>query len=251
MISKIKRNSWLQDIRMGEYAVGAVRWILILGAVLYLFYESLVPAVFLIPLSWIYVREWLEDTAKKKEEEFRNQFRDSIQAMASALKAGYSVENAIREVNRELAPMYGEDTRIRREYKIMAGQLEMNVPAEQVLREFAERAGQEDVESFVHVFAAAKKSGGDSIAIIRNSVKIISEKIDTEKEIQTMLAAKKLEFDLMCVIPFGIILYMKLTFREFIGILYGNLTGAAVMSYCLLLYLAAYRLGKKIIKIEV
>ncbi len=61
---------------MGEYAAGAVRWILILGAVLYLFYESLVPAVFLIPLSWIYVREWLEDTAKKKEEEFRNQFRD-------------------------------------------------------------------------------------------------------------------------------------------------------------------------------
>ena len=251
MISKIKRNSWLQDIRMGEYAAGAVRWILILGAVLYLFYESLVPAVFLIPLSWIYVREWLEDTAKKKEEEFRNQFRDSIQAMASALKAGYSVENAIREVNRELAPMYGEDTRIRREYKIMAGQLEMNAPAEQVLREFAERAGQEDVESFVHVFAAAKKSGGDSIAIIRNSVKIISEKIDTEKEIQTMLAAKKLEFDLMCVIPFGIILYMKLTFREFIGILYGNLTGAAVMSCCLLLYLAAYRLGKKITKIEI
>ena len=251
MISKIKRNSWLQDIRMGEYAAGAVRWILILGAVLYLFYESLVPAAFLIPLYWIYVREWLEDTAKKKEEEFRNQFRDSIQVMASALKAGYSVENAIREVNRELAPMYGEDTRIRREYKIMAGQLEMNAPAEQVLREFAERAGQEDVESFVHVFAAAKKSGGDSIAIIRNSVKIISEKIDTEKEIQTMLAAKKLEFDLMCVIPFGIILYMKLTFREFIGILYGNLTGAAVMSCCLLLYLAAYRLGKKIIKIEV
>ena len=100
-------------------------------------------------------------------------------------------------------------------------------------------------------FAAAKKSGGDSIAIIRNSVKIISEKIDTEKEIQTMLAAKKLEFDLMCVIPFGIILYMKLTFREFIGILYGNLTGAAVMSCCLFLYLAAYRLGKKITKIEV
>ena len=251
MISKIKRNSWLQDIRMGEYAAGAVRWILILGAVLYLFYESLVPAVFLIPLSWIYVREWLEDTAKKKEEEFRNQFRDSIQAMASALKAGYSVENAIREVNRELAPMYGEDTRIRREYKIMAGQLEMNAPAEQVLREFAERAGQEDVESFVHVFAAAKKSGGDSIAIIRNSVKIISEKIDTEKEIQTMLAAKKLEFDIMCVIPLGIILYMKLTFREFIGMLYGSLTVAAVMSLCLLLYLAAYRLGKKIIKIEV
>ena len=33
----------------------------------------------------------------------------------------------------------------------------MNAPAEQVLREFAERAGQEDVESFVHVFCGSKK----------------------------------------------------------------------------------------------
>ena len=251
MKSRIRGSSWLQDIRKSEYAAGIAKWILLLGAVLYLFYESLLPAPVLIPLSWIYLKEWLEDAAKKKEDEFRNQFRDSIQAMSSALKAGYSVENAIREVNREIAPMYGEDTRIRREFKIMAGQLEMNTPAEQVLREFSERVCQEDVESFVHVFAAAKKSGGDSIAIIRNSVKIISEKIDTEKEIQTMLAAKKLEFDIMCVIPLGIILYMKLTFREFIGMLYGSLTGAAVMSLCLLLYLAAYRLGKKIIKIEV
>lgn len=251
MTSKIQKSLWLQDIRKSEYAAGIAEWILILAAVLYLFYESFLPVVFLIPISWIYVKEWLEDTAKKKEEEFRIQFRDSIQAMSSALKAGYSVENAIREVEREIAPLYGHDTRIRREFKIMAGQLEMNAPAEQVLREFSGRVCQEDVESFVNVFAAAKQRGGDGIEIIRNSVKIISGKIDTEKEIQVMLAAKKMEFNIMCVIPFGIILYMKLTFREFIGILYGNLTGAAVMSFCLFLYLLAYRLGKKMIKIEV
>ena len=33
----------------------------------------------------------------KKEEEFRVQFKDSIQIMAGALKAGYSAENAIKE----------------------------------------------------------------------------------------------------------------------------------------------------------
>ena len=143
------------------------------------------------------------------------QFRDSIQAAASALKAGYSVENAIREAGRDIAPMYGEDTRIRIEYARMTHQLDMNMTAEDVLSGFAERTGQEDVENFVNVFSAAKKSGGDSISVIRNAVKIISEKIDTEKEIQTMLASKKLEFDIMCAVPFVIILYMKLTFGDF------------------------------------
>ena len=99
-----------------------------------------------------------------------------------------------------------------KELELMVHQIEMNRPVGQVLEEFAERAEQEDVENFVHVFTAAKKSGGDSISMIRNAVRVISEKIDTEKEIQTMLASKKLEFDIMCAVPLVIILYMKMTF---------------------------------------
>lgn len=179
------------------------------------------------------------------------QFRDSIQAVASALKAGYSVENAIREAGRDIVPLYAENTRIRREYDRMRRQLDMNMTAEDVLFGLAERTGQEDVENFVNVFSAAKKSGGDSISIIRNAVKIISEKIDTEKEIQTMLAAKKLEFDIMCAVPFAIILYMKLTFSQFLSVLYGNITGAVIMSICVCVYMGAYSLGRRIIRIEV
>ena len=179
------------------------------------------------------------------------QFRDSIQEMSAVLKAGYSVENAIREVSRELIPLYDKDTRIRKEYNLMTHQIDMKMPAAEVLEKFAERTGQEDVEDFVNVFAAAKKSGGDSITIIRNSVRIIRGKIDTEKEIQTMIASKKLEFDIMCAVPFVIILYMKLTFGEFLSVLYGNAAGMIIMTVCLCVYLAAYRIGRKIIRIEV
>lgn len=218
---------------------------------LYVFYDSLLPAPFLFPIWMLYIKDWYEDISKKKEQEFMQQFRDSIQAVASVLKAGYSVENAIREAGRDIAPLYTENTRIRREYERMTHQLDMNMTAEDVLSGLAERTGQEDVKNFVNVFSAAKKSGGDSISIIRNAVKIISEKIDTEKEIQTMLAAKKLEFDIMCAVPFAIILYMKLTFTEFLSVLYGNITGAVIMSICICVYMGAYSFGRRIIRIEV
>ena len=133
----------------------------------------------------------------------------------------------------------------------MAHQIDMNMTAGTVLDRFAQRMGQEDVENFVNVFTAAKKSGGDSIAIIRNSVRLISEKIETEKEIRTMIASQKLEFDIMCAVPFAIILYMKLTFGDFLGVLYETAAGACVMTVCLLVYLAAYRIGRKIIRIDV
>ena len=181
-----------------------------LGLVLlaaYVFYDSFAAALFLIPAGVFYMTDCVADLEEKKEREFLGQFRDGIQAVAAGLKAGYSVENAIRGAGRDIEPLYSEEKRIRREFGHMVRQLDMNMNAGTVLEQFAERTKQEDVENFVHVFAAAKKSGGDSIAIIRNSVRLISERIDTEKEIRTMIASQKLEFDIMCAVPFAIILY--------------------------------------------
>ncbi len=251
MRSGTGRNLWQQDIRKSEFVIGILRTTGITLVMSYVFYGSFAVIPLFIPVWIFYMRDWISDMSRKKEQEFRGQFRDSIQAMASVLKAGYSVENAIREAGRDLAPMYGKETRIRKEYDRMTHQLDMKMPAVNVLEEFSERTGQEDVENFVNVFAAAKKSGGDSIAIIRNAVKLISEKIDTEKEIETMLASQKLEFNIMCAVPFVIILYMKMTFREFLSVLYGNPAGAVVMTLCLCIYLGAYRFGRKIVCIEV
>lgn len=240
-----------QDIRKYEYAIGVLKATAATAVMSYVFYDSLIPAPLLLPVWMIYMRDWHDDISRKKEQELRQQFRDSIQVMASALKAGYSVENAIREAGKDISPVYSEETRIRKEFERMERQMDMNMSAEEVLKGFAERTGQEDIENFVNVFAAAKKSGGDSIAVIRDAVKIISGKIDTEKEIQTMLASKKMEFDIMCAVPFAIILYMKLTFGEFLNVLYGNMAGAAIMSLCIFVYMGAYVYGRKIIRIEV
>lgn len=231
--------------------MGVLKTTVVFALIVYVFYESFVMAPLLLPVWFLYMRDWLTDMAKKKEQQFRIQFRDSIQELSAVLKAGYSVENAIREVSRELIPLYDKDARIRKEYDRMTHQLDMKMPVADILEQFAGRTGQEDVEDFVNVFAAAKKSGGDSITIIRNAVRIISGKIDTEKEIQTMIASKKLEFEIMCAVPFVIILYMKLTFGEFLSVLYGNPAGTVIMTVCLCVYIAAYSIGRKIIRIEV
>ena len=171
--------------------------------------------------------------------------------MASALNVGYSVENALRETARDLKPLFRKDSRIRKEFDRMIHQLDMNQPVEQVMNDLAARVSQEDVENFVTVFAAAKRTGGDSIAILKSAVRDISDKIEAEKEIQTLLASKKLEFQVMCIIPFGILFYMRMAFPDFMKVLYGNLGGAALMTGCLLIYAAAYRMGEKLVDIEV
>lgn len=133
----------------------------------------------------------------------------------------------------------------------MIRQLQMNVTAETVLKDFAHRTGDEDVQTFVTVFNMAKRSGGDTMEIIRNAVRQMGEKIDVEREIVTLMSAKQLELKIMTIIPMAMIMYMKISFPEFLDVLYGNVAGVVIMSVCLIIYLVAHEMGKRIVEIEV
>mgnify|MGYP000234804925 CR=1 FL=1 len=134
----------------------------------------------------------------------------------------------------------------------MVRQIRVQVPVEQAVEELVrENKAFKMWKALTGVFVTAKRSGGNLMSIIRNTADQIGDKIDVKREIDTMLAAKKYEFQVMSVIPFGIVLYMTVSFPEFMGNLYGNIAGRGVMTGCLIIYLGAYGLGRKIIEIEV
>lgn len=247
----IGTSSWQQDIRKSEYITAIVQSAILVWVLAYLFYDSWIAFPVLMPLGAVYLYQWREEKCTEKETLFLVQFRDAVQMLSSALRTGYSVENAIRETEKELRSLYPKSSRIRNEFERMARGLNMNMTAEQVLKEFAQRTAQEDVQHFADVFAASKRTGGDSMSILKSSIHIISDKIDTERQIQTILASKKLEFQIMCVVPLGLILYMRFAFSEFLAVLYKNVPGVLIMTACLAVYAAAYRMGKKMIQIEV
>ena len=183
----------------------------------WIYYRSWVAVILLIPAGVWYYIQLLDECIKRKEQEFLVQFKELIQTFSSLLNTGYSVENAVKESLKEMQVFYSDDAAILRELEIMVRQIRVQVPVEQAVEELAERTKLPDVESFAGVF----------------------------------VTAKKYEFQVMSVIPFGIVLYMTVSFPEFMGNLYGNIAGRGVMTGCLIIYLGAYGLGRKIIEIEV
>ncbi len=217
----------------------------------WLYYRSAWALPILLPY-WIWNYKNMEkDCIYKKKTEFLTQFKEMIQSMASALNTGYSVENAVKETQKELQLLYAKDSIICREMAIIVRQLRVQIPMEQILEEFAERVRMEDVKNFSAVFSAAKRSGGDMIAIIQNTVEQMSGRIEVKREIDTLLAAKRYEFKVMSAIPYIIIAYMSLSFPEFMSSLYGNVIGIGVMTICLVIYMGACALGAKLVDIEV
>ena len=109
----------------------------------WLYYRSFWMLLPLLPVWAWHFKMMAEEVARKKDQEFLLQFKEAIQAMASALNTGYSVENALLEAQKELRLLYPEDARISREFLVMARQLRLHVPMEQILEEFAGRSGQD------------------------------------------------------------------------------------------------------------
>ena len=248
---KIKKNYWQQDITKKEFLQVILTGLILICSVSYLFYGTVLWAILLSPYLIRYFKVWETQIIKKKKQLFQLQFKEAIQSLSTALNVGYSVENALREVQKDLQVLYPKDEKIIREFRYMTRQLDMHIPVETILNEFAVRTGEEDVRLFVTVFSMAKRSGGDMIQIIRNAVSQIGDKIDVKREIETMMAAKKFEFRIMSAIPFGMICYLKIGFPEFMEVLYGNLLGVIIMSICLIVYVAAFEFGKRIVEIEV
>ena len=217
----------------------------------WLYYRSLWAVILLFPLWIWHWRLMVREEYRKKESDFAQQFKEAILTLSSSLNTGYSVENAFRETQKEMRLIYPEKARISKELQIIVRQLRLQVTVEQVLEEFAGRVELEDLRSFASVFISAKRSGGDMLAIIKDTAGQISDKIDVKKEIEATLAAKKSEQMIMSLMPAGIILYLQLASPGFLDILYGNPFGICAMTVCLAVYGAAYWMGKRIVEIEV
>lgn len=217
----------------------------------YTFYDSWYAAVVLIPVGILFMKKMGRELMDKRKSELRRQFQDMIDSVSSALTAGYSVENAFYEAKRDMIRLYGQSSIIVSELEYFFSLLETGQTLEAILNDFAIRANIEDITDFSEIFVLAKRNGGDFNGIISKTVRIMKEKDETEKEIQVILSGRRYEQRIMCIIPFGLILYLRFSSGSFLKVLYHNPVGIIVMTACLVIYTGSYLFSKKLIDIRV
>ena len=171
--------------------------------------------------------------------------------MASALHAGYAIENAWREAAAEMAVVYGEQGEITRVFRGISRKLAMGQTTEEAVRNLAERSGIPEVRQFAEVFGAAKRTSGNLAPILSETADLLAKKLRLREEIRTMVTAKKLEQNIMNLMPLLILVYINLGNPGFTDPLYETLAGRLIMTLCLGVYGFAVWLGQKILAVEV
>lgn len=221
------------------------------GLIAWLFYRSWNALILILPLFPFCFSNYKREQVKRRKIRLLHEFKDGMQIVSTTLLAGYSMENAWIEAENELKELHGEKSLLFKEFQQMNAAVKMNQPLEQALEAFAKRSCCEDIESFSEVFSFAKRSGGDFAGIIATTVQKISGRVEVEREIQTVIAGKKMEGRIMNVMPLFILAYLNMISGDFLQPLYGNITGILIMSVVLTIYIFSIKLSERLMDIKV
>ncbi|MFZ5353239.1 MAG: type II secretion system F family protein [Bacillota bacterium] len=218
----------------------------------YVFYRSIIVSILLMPLGFLYPGQKTVEIIRKRKAELNMQFKDMLSSVASSLMAGKSVEGSFKDALADLKIQYSDpDCCIIRELENISLRLEMNDTIEAALEDLANRSQLEDIKSFVNVFQACKRTGGDLVQVIKSSTDIINDKIYLKQEIDSLIIQRRFEQKVLSILPFALVALITSSSSDFISPVYTTLQGRLSMTIAILLFLAAHFISGKIMNIEV
>ena len=186
----------------------------------------------------------------KKRDDLKLQFRELLDALSTSLGSGKNVVDAFKSAYDDLKIIYSDEAAIIQELAIIIDGMNNNVDVEFSLMDFGVRSGIEDVESFANVFETCYRKGGNIKDVIKNTQQIITEKMEVEMEIQTVVAASTNEQTIMTVLPILLIALIKMMSPEFAAN-FVTPVGLIATTVAIVMFVAAYFVGKKILAIKI
>ena len=220
------------------------------GTVSILFFDSFLAMIPGVVLVFFYHQEKKRRLMRRRIHHLRKEFQCFLNEMIAALQTGRSIENAFLEAIKDTEKYLEQETIFVMEMKKIGGSMSVGEPLEKLLLDFSMRSHLEEMEYFAEVFLIGKRSGGNLIGIMKNTIRMLQERMDAEEELYTILTEKQVEFYLMSIIPLVILLYLRIGANQLLQSLYGNITGICMMSLCLLIYGGCYLYGKRILEID-
>ena len=214
--------------------------------VLYIFYR-------LLPLSLIgsvivgAVNIFLsaKNATKKRLLRLRVQFFDMLAALSVSMRAGNPVIKALESAREDLGLVYSESSDIIVELDIIIRKFNNAIPLSVAFADFAERSGLEDIASFASVYATIEGKSSRADEIVRETQQIISDKMEIEMEIDTLMTAAKSEVNIMLLMPLVILGVIGYAGAGFMDAIYTTTVGRAVATVGLIVLIACYFMARK------
>ena len=238
------------QMTLSDHIVAALIGFAASAVVIYVFFRS-IPFIFPVGIFLAVKAQpiYQEYKRKKRQKELLLQFKDLLESLAASYSAGQNTIAAFKDAESDMISIYGDTSDIVAEIRAISIGIQNNYIIEELLENFAQRSGLEDIESFANVFEVSNRMGSDLKRVISDSREIINDKIEIEMEIETMLSSNKNDLNIMMLMP--LVIVMSMSSLGTMTIASNTPLNVIIKIVCIVMFGAAYAIGMKIVDIKI
>ncbi len=181
----------------------------------------------------------------KRLTDFTEQLGDCLITISNALRAGYSFQQTIEVISKEMEPPIGE------EFSKMNHDVIMGVPLEEALDTANKRIGSSDFELVVTAVLIQREVGGNLAQVLDSISYTIMERIRMRREILSLTAQGRLSALVMLALPFITFAVMYALNSEQVMQLFSEPMGQKLMIGALIMEIIGYFITMRIVNIDV
>lgn len=195
------------DMTINTYLVIMTVTPLILCVITYICSKNATFSVMVAVASFFVPEGIIKIMQNKANREFEERYARSLDQLASSLKSGMSIMQAVQDVaNNKFI-----HENIRRRYQNINSDLQMGVPVADAFRHFAESTNSRDARDVAVAIDVQNEIGGHEADVIMSIAQEIHNRIILRKEIKSIFSGTSSMVLMMDFIPAGIILFLCLT----------------------------------------
>jgi tight adherence protein B len=215
-------------------------------AVLFLFFKIVLLSMIggaAIGSAWMLVSA--NEAINKRRRNLRTQFFDLLEALSVSMRAGNPISQAMQSAREDMTLLYPEDSDIIVELDIIIGKFNNTIPLSEAFANFALRSEIEDISSFASVYATIEGKASRADEIVRETQQIISDKMEIEMEIDTLMTAAKSEVNIMLMMPLVILAVIGYAGEGFMDSIYTTAAGRLVAAGGFIVFIISFIMARK------
>lgn len=181
----------------------------------------------------------------KRRESFTEQLSDCLTTVANALRAGYSFQQAVDVVAKEMEPPISE------EFARVSNDIVMGIGLDDALEQMARRVESSDFDLVVTAVLIQREIGGNLAQVLDSISDTIIERIRMKREINSLTAQGRLSALVLLLLPFFVGAFMFFFNREQFQLLLDEPAGQVALGVSIVMEIIGVFVIKKIIDIDV
>ena len=182
---------------------------------------------------------------RKHKNAFTEQLGDCLVTISNALRAGYSFQQAIEVVGREM-----EDLPISKEFRRTYADIRMGMTLEDALEQMNLRVDSLDFTLVVTVVLIQREVGGNLAQILDTISDTIMERIRMKREINSLTAQGRLSSIILLVLPFVLGVFAFIINPDQMSVFFEETIGKILLISSVIMDILGFILIQKIVDID-